>query len=457
MAHVYARPHHMLQTEEEVLDIVEDDPSTSTREIARQVALDTYPHKRKTFLGLPEIDFGLDLANTYLYRETDIFGDDTDLESSIKEEADKTICDEYDVIIDNQRIDCSKLRLVKRSLPIQHNLEKRQADEPLEGSGFGDELAEKPTSDAPQPDGLRLNAPGPEEVPPNEPNPSEPDEPPAVEKVDPVEVLAVAGEPTAPPPPNPDDKENPAEKNAEATEAPAVEEAKEGSEEKEPYKTDSEEAKQSTQPPAVDSTDVPDGNNSDKATESIVKKDAGAGESEAKEAEPINDQQSGVAIVDGASGGLEETDKAVQESASNAKTKSTSVGSEPNAGEVSGTQEARKDTKILIILFVAVVVVGGAAFTYNFVKKRKQKRARAVEQNGDGNGLKADQNQRSDPERGTELKPLMRNADGKSAVAEYNDERDGVKVEGGQVDRGEKRFGECNEILRRFFLFYLLL
>ncbi|KAJ8975112.1 hypothetical protein NQ317_000080 [Molorchus minor] len=31
-----ARPHHMLQTEE-VLDIVEDDPSTSTREIARQV------------------------------------------------------------------------------------------------------------------------------------------------------------------------------------------------------------------------------------------------------------------------------------------------------------------------------------------------------------------------------------------------------------------------------------
>ncbi|KAJ8974744.1 hypothetical protein NQ317_005939, partial [Molorchus minor] len=34
--HVYARPHHMLQTEEEVLGIVEDDPLTSTREIARQ-------------------------------------------------------------------------------------------------------------------------------------------------------------------------------------------------------------------------------------------------------------------------------------------------------------------------------------------------------------------------------------------------------------------------------------
>ncbi|KAJ8973097.1 hypothetical protein NQ317_008189 [Molorchus minor] len=32
--------HHMLQTEEEVLDIVEDDPSTSTREIARQVYIE---------------------------------------------------------------------------------------------------------------------------------------------------------------------------------------------------------------------------------------------------------------------------------------------------------------------------------------------------------------------------------------------------------------------------------
>ncbi|KAJ8955785.1 hypothetical protein NQ317_014160 [Molorchus minor] len=42
MAHVYARPHHMLQTEEEVLDIVEDDPSTSTREIARQVPVDYF-------------------------------------------------------------------------------------------------------------------------------------------------------------------------------------------------------------------------------------------------------------------------------------------------------------------------------------------------------------------------------------------------------------------------------
>ncbi|KAJ8980969.1 hypothetical protein NQ317_013423 [Molorchus minor] len=48
MAHVYARPHHMLQTEEEVLDIVEDDPSTSTREIARQVKVNVSQHKDRT-------------------------------------------------------------------------------------------------------------------------------------------------------------------------------------------------------------------------------------------------------------------------------------------------------------------------------------------------------------------------------------------------------------------------
>ncbi|KAJ8965480.1 hypothetical protein NQ317_009783 [Molorchus minor] len=37
MAHVRAKAPPTLQTEEEVLDIVEDDPSTSTREIERQV------------------------------------------------------------------------------------------------------------------------------------------------------------------------------------------------------------------------------------------------------------------------------------------------------------------------------------------------------------------------------------------------------------------------------------
>ncbi|KAJ8981188.1 hypothetical protein NQ317_014832 [Molorchus minor] len=50
MAHVYARPHHMLQTEEEVLDIVEDDPSTSTGEIARQKHLrETSFNQNQTF------------------------------------------------------------------------------------------------------------------------------------------------------------------------------------------------------------------------------------------------------------------------------------------------------------------------------------------------------------------------------------------------------------------------
>ncbi|KAJ8983862.1 hypothetical protein NQ317_007952 [Molorchus minor] len=48
MAHGYARPHHMLQTEEEVLDIVEDDPSTSTREIARQTKM-LAPNSKEKF------------------------------------------------------------------------------------------------------------------------------------------------------------------------------------------------------------------------------------------------------------------------------------------------------------------------------------------------------------------------------------------------------------------------
>ncbi|KAJ8978030.1 hypothetical protein NQ317_013558 [Molorchus minor] len=54
MAHVYARPHHMLQTEEEVLGIVEDDPSTSTREIARQL----YPASDWTYFKAATADDG---------------------------------------------------------------------------------------------------------------------------------------------------------------------------------------------------------------------------------------------------------------------------------------------------------------------------------------------------------------------------------------------------------------
>ncbi|KAJ8975338.1 hypothetical protein NQ317_018923, partial [Molorchus minor] len=46
------KPHHMLQTEEEVLDIVEDDPSTSTREIARQVNVSQHKDRTIQFLNI---------------------------------------------------------------------------------------------------------------------------------------------------------------------------------------------------------------------------------------------------------------------------------------------------------------------------------------------------------------------------------------------------------------------
>ncbi|KAJ8968529.1 hypothetical protein NQ317_001724 [Molorchus minor] len=67
MAHVYARPHHMLQTEEEVLDIVEDDPSTSNREIARQ--------EPKTYTDSVNIDMEKMIMNVHLNKEVFVVGE----------------------------------------------------------------------------------------------------------------------------------------------------------------------------------------------------------------------------------------------------------------------------------------------------------------------------------------------------------------------------------------------
>lgn len=63
-----------------------------------------------------------------------------------------------------------------------------------------------------------------------------------------------------------------------------------------------------------------------------------------------------------------------------------------------------------------MVVIGGAAFTYNFVKKRKQKKAAPTE-NGGSTTLQ------KDTENGTELKPLMNNAQEKKTIVEYTDEK----------------------------------
>ncbi|KAJ8971488.1 hypothetical protein NQ317_004598 [Molorchus minor] len=60
MAHVYARPHHMLQTEEEVLDIVEDDPSTTEGLRVNSGKADLVIFTRKRKLGiLPEIQLAV--------------------------------------------------------------------------------------------------------------------------------------------------------------------------------------------------------------------------------------------------------------------------------------------------------------------------------------------------------------------------------------------------------------
>ncbi|KAJ8981780.1 hypothetical protein NQ317_000022 [Molorchus minor] len=66
MAHVYARPHHMLQTEEEVLGIVEDDPSTSTREIPRQVVRRAEPAATAPIASKTETAKKTFFANVYI-------------------------------------------------------------------------------------------------------------------------------------------------------------------------------------------------------------------------------------------------------------------------------------------------------------------------------------------------------------------------------------------------------
>ncbi|KAJ8981089.1 hypothetical protein NQ317_005486, partial [Molorchus minor] len=68
-----ARRLHMLQTKEEVLDIVEDDPSTSTREIARQVNVSQDKDRTIQFLnvgvGMTRVSaFGKDFAEPRCFR-----------------------------------------------------------------------------------------------------------------------------------------------------------------------------------------------------------------------------------------------------------------------------------------------------------------------------------------------------------------------------------------------------
>lgn len=102
----------------------------------------------------------------------------------------------------------------------------------------------------------------------------------------------------------------------------------------------------------------------------------------------------------------------------------TSKADLPKSGESSeDTKQGRKDSKILVILLVAVVVIGCAAFAYNFIKKRKQKKSETSRtENGNATAQKTDK----DAEHGTELKPLMRSAE--KPVVEYKDEKDKPKT-----------------------------
>lgn len=85
---------------------------------------------------------------------------------------------------------------------------------------------------------------------------------------------------------------------------------------------------------------------------------------------------------------------------------------------------ASKDTKILIVLFVAVVIIGIGAFLYNFIKKKRQSAAITNENAPTKN---------EDPERGQEMKPLMK---GKLENGEKQDNgKSEMEIEKNETDK----------------------
>ncbi|KAG5887375.1 hypothetical protein JTB14_036252 [Gonioctena quinquepunctata] len=125
--------------------------------------------------------------------------------------------------------------------------------------------------------------------------------------------------------------------------------------------------------------------------------------------EEINDNQSGNAIVN-LDDDMENTEKKLSKARTNENLKSASIG---GVGESTEANDGRKDNKILITLFVAVLAVGIAAFSYNYIKRRKRNSAAARTENGVV---------QSDPEEGKEMKPLMKTSEEKTEL-EYKDEK----------------------------------
>ncbi|XP_060522022.1 uncharacterized protein LOC132699374 [Cylas formicarius] len=86
---------------------------------------------------------------------------------------------------------------------------------------------------------------------------------------------------------------------------------------------------------------------------------------------------------------------------------------EASTGESTGNiVKAGKDTTVLVVLFAVVLAVGGAAFAYNYVKKRKS----ANRGTGNNQNHSSSNGKSSDIEQGTELKPLMKNTEIKKDV-----------------------------------------
>ncbi|XP_072376523.1 uncharacterized protein [Diabrotica undecimpunctata] len=136
--------------------------------------------------------------------------------------------------------------------------------------------------------------------------------------------------------------------------------------------------------------------------------------------EEIIPHQSGNAILSDSKDGMSDAEKKVRKMEANESIKSqVSDIEEPKAGATSESDGGSKDTKLLIIIVGLVAAVGVAAFTYNFIKKRKTTAVQSsrVPTQVNGNG-----NTNNDPEEGREMKPLMKSPQPNSSV-EYTDEK----------------------------------
>ncbi|XP_074039820.1 uncharacterized protein isoform X1 [Leptinotarsa decemlineata] len=128
--------------------------------------------------------------------------------------------------------------------------------------------------------------------------------------------------------------------------------------------------------------------------------------------EEINDKQSGVAVYN-IDSDLRETEDKLNTLKTNENIKTASIG---GIGESSERNTGRNDNKILVTLFVAVLAVGVAAFSYHYIKKKKR-----TNNTSSRNGVV-----KCDVEEGTEMKPLMKVPEESSKVEIKNEKEENV-------------------------------